>query len=102
MNKKLSIWQVISWIVGIIIFAVGFINLFWGNDPWAGFFIILASLIYFLEINVFVEKITGWVIPRLVYGTAKILLAILIFIAALGVGELFDKVDLMIAYFKNH
>ena len=101
MNKPLSISKVISWIFGIIILAVGVVNLFWGNDPWAGFFILLASFIYFINLRPLVQKITGWVIPAMVYGAAKIVLAILNFIAALGVGELFDKIDLMMAYFKN-
>ena len=102
MNNRISIWNVISWIVGVAIFAVGVVNLFWGNDPWAGFFIVLASLIYFLNLDALVRKITGRVIPGVVYGTAKVLLAIIIFIAALGVGELFDKIDLMMAYFRNN
>lgn len=101
MNNKLSISNVVSWLGGIAIFAVGVVNIFWGNDPWAGFFILLASFLYFLNIKALVQKNTGWLMPEPVYGAAKILLAILIFIAALGVGELFDKIGLMVANFKN-
>ena len=79
--------------VCIVAFAIGIINTFWGNDPGFGIFLLLLSLVYFLPVNNLLRKMTGFMIPGM--GIIKILLAILILWASLGVGELFDKIDLM-------
>ncbi len=86
--------DIISWLFGIIAFAIGIVNTFWGNDPGFGIFIMLLSLIYFVPVNVFLRKMFGFSIPKL--GIIKILLAVFILWASLGVGELFDKIDLML------
>ena len=85
--------NVISWLFGIVFFAIGVVNTFWGNDPFFGIFIILLSLVYFLPVNDILRKMIGFSIPRI--GIVKILLGIFILWASLGVGELFDKIDLM-------
>lgn len=93
MSDKLNVWNVISWVFGVVAFAIGVVNTFWGNDSVFGIFIILLSFTYFLPVNVIFRKITGFTIPGI--GIIKIILGVFIIWAALGVGELFDKIDLM-------
>lgn len=81
----------ISWIFGIAVFAVGLVNTFWGNDPGFGIFLCLLSLVYFPLANTILKEKTGVSIPR----SVKIGLGLVIIWATLGVGELFDKIDLM-------
>lgn len=93
MNNKSIVLNIISWIFGAVVLAVGLVNTFWGNDPGFGIFIIFLSLVYFLPVNDILRKISGFEIPKM--GIVKILQGIFILWAALGVGELFDKIDLM-------
>ena len=93
MNNNSIVLNIISWIFGIVFFAIGVVNMFWGNDPEFGVFILLLSFVYFLPVNDILKKMTGFSIPRM--GIVKILLGIFILWASLGVGELFDKIDLM-------
>ena len=86
-----NILNVMSWIFGIAVFAAGVVNTFWGNDPFFGIFLIVLSFVYFPPINFFVYILFGYSMPWYV----KILLAIFIIWAALGVGELFDKIEMM-------
>lgn len=82
----------VSWLFGIAFFAIGTINVLWGNDPGFGVFIIVLSLVYFPPMTARLKEKTGLSIPVLI----KVLLGIFILWAALGVGELFDKIDLML------
>ena len=91
MNNNSLVLNIISSLFGIVFFAIGIINMFWGNDPFFGVFIVLLSFVYFPPVNVLLKKITGFSIHPIV----KILLGIFILWAALGVGELFDKIELM-------
>lgn len=93
MNNKSNVLNVIGWIFGTVVFAIGVVNTFWGNDPEFGVFILLLSLVYFLPVNDILKKMTGFSVPRM--GIVKILLGIFILWASLGVGELFGKIDLM-------
>ncbi|MCU1289577.1 MAG: hypothetical protein JWN60_1806 [Acidobacteria bacterium] len=93
MNNNSVVLNIISWIFGVLFFAIGVVNTFWGNDPGFGIFIILLSFVYFLPVNDILRKMTGFTIPGMVI--IKILLGVFILWAALGVGELFDKIDLM-------
>jgi hypothetical protein len=93
MNNNSVVLNIISWIFGVLFFAIGVVNTFWGNDPGFGVFIILLSFVYFLPVNDILRKMTGFTIPGMVI--IKILLGVFILWAALGVGELFDKIDLM-------
>lgn len=99
MNNKSIVFNIIGWLFGLLFFAIGVINMFWGNDPFFGAFILLLSFVYFLPVNVILRKITGFSIPGM--GILKILLGIFILWASLGVGELFDKIDLMMADFRR-
>ena len=91
MNNKSTIWNITSWLFGVVVFAIGLVNTFWGNDPGFGIFLVLLSLIYFFPLNTILRKWRGFSIP----GIIKIFLGVFIIWASLGVGELFDKIDLM-------
>lgn len=91
MNSKSIVLNIIGWIFGIAVFAIGVVNTFRGNDPGFGVFILLLSFVYFPPVNTILKEKTGFSIP----GIIKILLGVFIIWASLGVGELFDKIDLM-------
>src|SRR5262245_52179925 len=91
MTNKLSIGNIISWLFCIIVFAIGILNSFWGNDPGFGVFLIILSFVYCPPANDILTKKTRFRIPVI----AKIVLGLFILWAALGVGELFAKIDLM-------
>ena len=93
MNTKSCIENLFSWIFGIAVFAVGIINIFWGNDLPFGIFILLLSFVYFPPFEKLVKLKTGFSIHPIL----KIILAIFIIWSTLGVGELFAKIDLMLA-----
>ena len=92
-NYKSTAGQLLSWLFGILFFAIGIINIFWGNDALFGVFIVLLSAIYFLPLNALIKKVSGvsFTYPVII----KIVVGIFILWASLGVGELFDKIDLM-------
>jgi hypothetical protein len=91
MNDQSKIWNTISWMFGIAVVAIGILNIFWGNDQGFGIFILLLSFIYFPPVNRIFKEKTGFSIHK----NIKIVLGIFIIWAALGVGELFGKIDLM-------
>jgi hypothetical protein len=91
MNYKSIILDTIAWIFGIIVFAIGVLNVFWGNDAGFGVFLILLSFAFFPLVNTLIKERMGITIPVVL----KILLGIFILWAALGVGELFNKIHLM-------
>lgn len=95
MKNKSVFWDVISWMFGVIVLAIGLVNIFWGNDPFFGVFIALLAFVYFPPVNSLLKKITG----IRIHFILKILLGLFIFWAALGVGELFDKIDMMLMEF---
>jgi hypothetical protein len=37
MNNKLNVFNIISWLVGIVFFAIGVVNTFWGTTPVSEF-----------------------------------------------------------------
>jgi hypothetical protein len=87
--------NLIGWMFGIAVFAAGVVNTFWGNDPGFGIFVLLLSLVYFPPtgaiLNGIAKQWVGFRVPKI----AKIALGIFIVWATLGVGELFDKINLM-------
>jgi hypothetical protein len=95
MKNKSVFWDVISWMFGVIVLAIGLVNIFWGNDPFFGVFIALLAFVYFPPVNSLLKKITG----IRIHFILKILLGLFILWAALGVGELFDKIDMMLMEF---
>lgn len=95
MNNKSIFLNAISVIFGITVLAIGLVNTFWGNDPGFGIFLLFLAFVYFPSVNMVIKNLLGFTIPWIV----KILLGIFILWAALGVGELFDKIDLMLMNF---
>lgn len=94
MTNSLTFGKTTSWFFGILFFTIGFINMSYGNDTGFGIFIILLSLFYFLPLKEYLKEITGLDVRGLYIG--KIAVGLFILWAALGVGELFDKIDLML------
>lgn len=91
MNNRSMVLNIVGWLFGIIVIAIGAINMFWGNDPGYGVFIFLLSFAFFPPVNTILKEKTGYRIHLIL----KILLGLFIFWSALGVGELFDKIELM-------
>ncbi|MFZ9877935.1 MAG: hypothetical protein ACO3EG_05175 [Chitinophagaceae bacterium] len=92
--KKTS--EAFSILIGILFILIGIINTFWGNDPFFGIFILVAATIFFPYTTTQLSKkfnfnTAGWL---------KLLLALFIIWASIGVGELFDKIDLMRKFFS--
>jgi hypothetical protein len=91
LNQKTFLLNILSYLFGIIAFVIGLINVFWGNDQGFGIFLCLLSFVYFPPVTNLFREWTGFAIP----GLLKILLAVFIIWAAMGVGELPEKVDMM-------
>jgi hypothetical protein len=87
-----TIYRLVSVVFGAIAFLIGMINIFWGNDPGFGIFIVLLSILYIPRANAIAKEKIGRTIPAVL----KILIALFILWSALGVGELFDKIELMV------
>jgi hypothetical protein len=97
------IGKIFSWLFGTAVFAAGLINTFWGNDPFFGIFLIFVAVFYFLPLEILIKltkKITRISIGPGMTVLVKVLVGIFIFIAVLGVGELFAKIDMMMADFN--
>lgn len=86
--------SLLSLLVGMVFMLIGFVNLFWGNDPFFGLGIVLFSGLYFMPVLQWIQSVNPqyWRIGLVVLG-------VLIVWAALGVGELEDKIELMQASF---
>ena len=97
MDGKTIFFKTSGWIFGFAVFVIGVINTFWGNDPVFGAAIILAAFVFIPPTGELFKKITGFAIPMAV----KIILGVFILWAALGVGELFDKIDMMLTDMKQ-
>ena len=99
MDNQSNALNIISWLFGVAVLTVGLINTFWGNDAAFGVFLILLSFVYFLPVNAILQNLAGFSIPKMTI--LKIALGIFIIWASLGVGELFDKIELMMIDFTN-
>ena len=97
LEKSSIVLKVLNWIVGLLFIAVGIVNTFWGNDPGFGIFLLLLSLVYFIPVDTIVTAMTGITLPR--FGLIKVLIALFIIWASVGVGELFDKIEIMLNSF---
>ena len=91
-NNRSMFSDIISWFFGILFFSIGLLNTFWGNDIGYGIFIIVLSFFFLPPVNGWINKRFGFTIPLF----AKTLLAVFILWSALGVAELFDKINLMV------
>lgn len=92
MNNRSIVLNLLGWICGIVFSAIGVVNMFWGNDSLFGVFLFLLSLVYYPPLHELFRKLTGYRI----HGVLKVALGLFILWASLGVGELFDKIDLML------
>jgi hypothetical protein len=97
MNQNNAVSPVFSWMFGVIVVAIGIVNTFWGGDTGFGIFILLLSLAYFLPLR---SMLNGKLSPAVIIG-GKVILGLFIFWAAMGVGELPDKAELMIQSFSS-
>ena len=97
LEKPSVVLKVLSWLFGLLFFAIGIFNTFWGDDPGFGIFIILLSLVYFIPVDTIITAMTGITLPR--FGLIKVLIALFIIWASVGVGELFDKIEIMLNSF---
>lgn len=91
MKNNATPLAILSWLFGLIVVAIGIVNTFWGNDREFGIFILILSFAFFLPLR---SMLKGKLSPKVVTG-GKIILGIFIFWVALGVGELFDKIEIM-------
>ena len=91
-----TVLNILSWLLGLLFSSIGVVNMFWGNDPIFGIFLFALSLIFYPPINTLFKKCTGFSISRAV----KIVVGLFIFWSSLGVGELFDKIDLMLKHYS--
>ncbi len=83
--------KLVSWIFGILVLMIGTVNVFWGNDTGFGIFIILLALLYFPPFSEMLKKRLNIKIHYLI----KIILGVLVLWAAMGVGELPEKISMM-------
>ena len=97
MKKEISILTVLEALLSIAFALVGLINLIWGNDQFFGLFIIVIALVFITPFRRWIKKITGiWIAIWL-----RILIALFIVWSSMGVGELPEKIDLMIEFFNK-
>jgi len=88
MHNKPTIWNISGWLFGLVILAVGLLNIFLVH-PVPGIVYLLLSLVYFPPANAILQKKFGFSIP-LVF---KIILGIFLFMFTLGVSDLGDMID---------
>lgn len=88
--------KILGWLLGIVFSLIALINIFWGNDSMFGVFLLLLALTYMPTIDELIALKTGIRLPV----WSKIAIAVFIIWSSLGVGELFDKVDMMLESFR--
>jgi hypothetical protein len=81
-----------NWLVAVLFSAIGLVNCFVGNDPEFGVFILLLSLLFYPPLRLVFQQKTGWTISTFVL----ILLGLFVFWSSLGVGELLEKIYILI------
>jgi hypothetical protein len=92
-----TLFTLAGWLSGLLFLAIGIVNTFWGNDPFYGVFLVLLSLLYLPPVHQAVKQKFGVTLPVWI----KITLGLFILWSALGVGELFDKIELMRDSFRD-
>ncbi len=80
--------NIISWVFGAAIFAIGVLNVFLVHTV-PGVIYLLLSFVYYPPANAILKKRFGFSIPLVV----KILLGIVIIWFTLGVSDLGDMID---------
>ena len=82
---------------GVLFSAIGFVNTFWGNDPFYGLAVLTTSFLFYLPlIDVMRTRVSAQ------QGTALlVLLGAFILWSSVGVGELWDKTAMMVEAFPH-
>lgn len=78
-------------LLGLLVSYVGFVNTFWGNDPFYGLIIFSMAVFFYYPLLVFLNRI----VPARVRTILLVIAALFIFFSSLGVGELEDKIEIM-------
>jgi len=82
---------------GALFSAIGFVNAFWGNDPYYGLAVLTASFLFYLPlIDVVRAKASAQQSTALL-----VLLGAFILWTSIGVGELWDKTAMMVETFPH-
>ena len=89
---KQGITLLLNWFVAVLFSTIGIVNCVVGNDPEFGVFILLLSLLFYPPLRLVFQQKTGWSIPSFVL----ILLGLFILWSSLGVGELLDKIKMIL------
>ena len=88
--------KILGWLLAIVFSLIALINIFWGNDSIFGIFLLFLALSYVPTINDLIALKTGIRLPL----WSKIAIDVFIIWSSLGVGELFDKIDMMLESFR--
>ena len=89
---KKGITLLLNWLFAVLFSAIGLVNCFVGNDPEFGVFILLLSLLFYPSLRLVFQQKIGWTIPSFVL----ILLGLFVFWSSLGVGELLEKIKMIL------
>ena len=81
---------------GSLTLLIALVNIFRGNDPGFGIFLLLLALLYIPP----TEKLYQRYLDFFLSNKMKIITAIVILRASLGVGELLEKIAMMVQSFK--
>ena len=84
--------KILNRIFGTLTVLIALVNIFRGNDPGFGIFILLLALLYIPP----TEKLYKKYLDFFLSNKIKIIMAIIILRASLGVGELFEKIAMML------
>jgi len=89
--------EMVVFVFGVLFSAIGFVNTFWGNDPYYGLAVLTASFLFYLPlIDVLRTRASAQ------QGTALlVLLGAFILWSSIGVGELWDKTAMMVEEFPH-
>ncbi len=86
-----------AWVLGLLFALIGLINVGWGNDQVYGLFIMLLAAVFLPPVRQQILIRTGKRVPVWLLAVTGLFIAW----SSVGVGELFDKVDLMMAALRG-
>jgi len=96
-NMRCLMRELVVVVFGVLFSAIGFVNTFWGNDPYYGLAVLTASFLFYLPL---IDVVRPRVSAR--QGTALlVLLGAFILWSSIGVGELWDKTAMMVEEFPH-
>jgi hypothetical protein len=88
MPLKISVADIFNWMIGIIVFTIGFLNIVFVHPVPGNVFMLLSFL--------FFPPVSNWLLQRFNFRfpqTIKFVLAFLIIWFTLGVSDLGDMID---------